>query len=189
MEGTSLLAKTPVVLNWNNRAKVFSVAVFCEFAVKHCNQRLTFSRRLDTGFAHDIGCGQRLAVQAVVRVIVWFHCCASQGYASKQSLGLPVGQDLGVRCTGRSGAGARRCRRIRAHLGLSVQNLIYNFRSHEQQDEISGRAAYLETSAHTADRRHRRRGPLAVEVLATAAEQRAAATAAPDTETELLYVG
>src|SRR6516225_7094304 len=50
-------------------AKVFSVAVLCEFAVKHCNQGLTFSRWLDTSFAHDIGCGQRLAVQAVVRVI------------------------------------------------------------------------------------------------------------------------
>ena len=81
--------------------------MLCEFAVKHCNQGLTFSRCLDTGFAHDIGCGQRLAVQAVVRVIVWFHCCASQGYPSEQSLGLPVGQNLGVRCTGRCGAGCR----------------------------------------------------------------------------------
>jgi hypothetical protein len=53
-----------------NRAKIFSVAVICEFAVEQSYQGLTFSRRLDTGFAHDIGCGQRLAVQAVVRVIV-----------------------------------------------------------------------------------------------------------------------
>ncbi len=48
----------------------FSVAMLCNFAVKHCNQGLAFTRRLDIGSAHDIGCGERLAVQAVVRVIV-----------------------------------------------------------------------------------------------------------------------
>jgi hypothetical protein len=82
----------------------FSVAMLCEFAVQHCNQGLTFSCWLDTGFAHDIGCGQRLAVQAVVRIIVWFHRCTSQGYASEQPLGLPVSQNLGVRRT----SGARK---------------------------------------------------------------------------------
>src|SRR5258708_17175573 len=90
--------------------------MLCDFAVKHCIQGLPFSRWLDTGFAHDIGCGQRLAVQAVVRVIVWFHCCASQRYTSEQSLGLPVGQDLGVRCTGRCGPGATPAQLRRAHL-------------------------------------------------------------------------
>jgi hypothetical protein len=131
--------------------------MLCDFAIKHCNQGLTFGRWFDTGSAHDIGCGQRLPVQAVVRVIVWFHRCAYQGYAREQSLRLPVGQNVGVRRTGRGGAGASRCRRIRAHLGLSVQNLIYDSRIHEQEDEITRRATYRKTSANTADRIHRRR--------------------------------
>jgi hypothetical protein len=36
---------------------LFSVAMLFEFTVKHGNQGLTFSRWLDTSFAHDIGCG------------------------------------------------------------------------------------------------------------------------------------
>src|SRR5258706_13857412 len=67
--------------------------------------------------------------------------------------------------------GARRCGRIRAHLGLSVQKLIHDLRIHEQENKVTGRAPYLETDADTTDRIHRRSGPLAVEVLAPAAEQ------------------
>src|SRR5271157_313932 len=127
-----------------------SVAMLCDLAVKHFSQGLAFPGWLDIGSAHDIGCGKRLAVQAVVRVIIWFHRCTSQGYASEHSLGPSVGQNVGIRCTGDSGARARRCRRIRAHLGLSVQNLLHHFWIHEQKDKVSGRATYLQTNAGTA---------------------------------------
>ena len=56
----------------------FSFALLSDFGVKHCHQGFTFLRWLRISSPYDIGSRQRLAVQAVVRVIVWFHAGASQ---------------------------------------------------------------------------------------------------------------
>jgi len=82
-----------------------------------------------------------LAVQAVVRVIVWFHCCASrirQRIVPRPSRRSESRRPMHWRC----GAGP-------AAAVASVPSLSFRsefdlqLRSHEQQDEISGRAAYL----------------------------------------------
>src|ERR1700740_1133800 len=86
-------------------------------------------------------------------------------------------------------AGSRRCSCFIAELGLAFQHGVNTLLRHDEQYEISRRAAHLQTETRSSEGVHSWSRPPAAEILAQAENHRAATPGSADAKAELLHIG
>src|ERR1700728_569161 len=139
----------------------------------------------DSAFTNDFLGGQFLAIELFVGAAVGTQSRTFQGSSGEQAFVVRVGEDFGIHddiggAFGGAAFGTGGGRGIRAQFHFAVKQRSCAFRVHDQEYKVGGLAPQLESDTDAFERVQGWGSPLALVVLAAAADHHATSVAAPD---------